>query len=177
LSDRAFRGCDGELALRFAHESKAHTNRGHDRQREPGPDQFPASETGPDRLLKLSPLSGRLAGVRLNRTAASVANLRSPSLPAEGTRLGGRRRGGSRSVRRTARRFHCSLQLREHVFRVHLPSWGAFHGLRSSSLISLAPRDVLLPPVPSRRWLKIEYEQIISARAVHGNWGGNLLGA
>ena len=68
---------DGGLGFgrfrRFAHKSKAHTNRGCDRQREPARYQFPASGIGPGRPLKLSPRSGRLVVVRFSRTAASVA--------------------------------------------------------------------------------------------------------
>ena len=61
--DQALRRGDGGLALRqvwsFVHESKAHANRRCARQREPAGYQFPASGTGPGRLLKVGPPSDR----------------------------------------------------------------------------------------------------------------------
>ena len=46
--------------------------------------QFPASGTRPGRLLKVSPQSDRLLGVRLGGTVASTVNLRSPNSPGPG---------------------------------------------------------------------------------------------
>ncbi len=62
---RGDRGLRRRQVWSSVHEDKAHTDCGGRRQREPASYQFPASGTGPRRLLKIGPRSNRRLGVRL----------------------------------------------------------------------------------------------------------------